>query len=149
MKLTLILLTLFVTASLPSALAASNMRSITNDKVNIRKGPGTDHEVFYQAPLGYPIQVERSLGDWVLFKDWLGSRGWVHRRLVGNIKTVIVMRDLINLRQGPSVQQPALDKAPRGLIYKVLRTSNGWFHLGYYDTNEAAGWVRSDLVWGQ
>ena len=68
---------------------------------------------------------------------------------MGDVKTVVVMRDVVNLRQGPTLQQSVLNKTTRGMIYKVLRSSSGWFQLGFYDNNEAAGWVRNDLVWGQ
>lgn len=149
MKLAMISLTLVFMVASPSAFAASNMKSITRDQVNVRKGPGLNHDVSYRAPLGYPIQVERSHGDWIMFKDWEGNRGWVNRALVGDVKTVVVMRDVVNLRQGPTLQQSVLNKTTRGMIYKVLRSNSGWFKLGFYDNNEAAGWVRNDLVWGQ
>lgn len=58
----------------------STMCSIAKDKVNVRKGPGEDHEVLFQAPLGYPMRVEQRLGNWVRFTDWDGDRGWVAGR---------------------------------------------------------------------
>lgn len=142
-------LTLVLLMTIPAAFAAPGMKSITRDKVNVRTGPGQTHDVFYRAPLGYPVEIERSRGDWLCIKDWEGDSGWVHRSLVGNVRTIVVLRDEVNLRRGPGLRQPVLNKTTRGKIYKVLSSKNGWFQLGYYDTNEDAGWVRGDLVWGQ
>ncbi len=133
----------------PTAFAASNMKSITRDNVNVRRGPGQQHDVFYRAPLGYPIEVRRTEGEWIYFKDWVGDSGWVHRALVGNVKTIVIVPNEVNLRRGPGLQQPVLQKTTRGKIYKLLRSRDGWLQLGYYDDDEAAGWVRSDLVWGR
>jgi len=141
-------LALVLLIAFSAALADSGMNSVSSDNVNVRRGPGQNHEVFYQAPLGYPVKVERIQGDWLYCKDWEGDRGWIHRSLIGNTKTVIITGDDVNLRQGPGLQQPILQKTERGNIYKLLRSRSGWLQLGYYNDNETAGWVRGDLVWG-
>lgn len=140
-------LVVLITSS--TVFAESGMKSVAKDNVNIRRGPGQNHEIFYQAPLGYPLKIERTQGDWVLCRDWEGDSGWIKRSLLGNLKTVIILGSKVNLRQGPSLSQPISKKTERGNIYKVLRSRDGWYQLGYLDGNEPAGWARADLVWGQ
>jgi SH3-like domain-containing protein len=144
---TTLMLAFLILSSLPAG--AATMRSISRDNVNVRRGPSASHDVYFQAPRGYPIEVKRSEGEWVLFRDWEGDEGWVNRALVGTSKTVVVARETVNLRRGPGTDTPILEKTTRGKIYKVLASKDQWLRLGYYDTNEFAGWVRRDLVWGQ
>ena len=149
MKPTQNLLALLVLIASSTVFAESGMKSVAKDNVNVRRGPGQHHEVFYKAPLGYPLKIERTQGDWVLCRDWEGDRGWIKRSLLGNLKTGVIIGSKVNLRQGPGLTQPISEKTERGRIYKILRTKNGWHQLGYFDNKEAAGWARADLVWGE
>lgn len=143
------LLALIFLTACSTAYAESGMKSVTRENVNVRKGPGQNHEIFYKAPLGYPLKIERTQGDWAYGKDWEGDQGWIHRSLLGNLKTVVILGSIVNLRQGPDVNQPISEKTERGKIYKVMESKKGWYKLAYFDGNEFAGWVRGDLVWGQ
>ena len=149
MKSTLNLLALVALIVSLTVLAESGMKSVAKDNVNVRRGPGQNHEIFYKAPLGYPVKVERAQGDWMLCRDWEGDSGWIKRSLLGNLKTVVILGSKINLRQGPGVSKPIAEKTERGRIYRVLRSRDGWHQLGYFDSKEVAGWARADLVWGQ
>lgn len=149
MKSTLNLLALVALIVSSTVLAESGMKSVAKDNVNVRRGPGQNHEIFYKAPLGYPVKVERAQGDWMLCRDWEGDSGWIKRSLLGNLKTVVILGSKINLRQGPGVSKPIAEKTERGRIYRVLRSRDGWHQLGYFDSKEVAGWARADLVWGQ
>ena len=149
MRNTMKLLGLVLLITVSTAFAESGMKSVIRENSNVRKGPGQSHAIFYKAPLGYPLKVERAQGDWMYCKDWEGDHGWIHRTLVGNLKTVVIQANKVNLRQGPAQTKPITEKAERGRIYKVLQSRNGWHQLAYYDSNDVVGWVRSDLVWGQ
>jgi SH3-like domain-containing protein len=149
MKPTQNLLALVVLIVSSTVLAESGMKSVAKDNVNVRRGPGQNHEIFYKAPLGYPVKVDRTQGDWMLCRDWEGDSGWIKRALLGRLKTVVILGSKINLRQGPGVSQPIAEKTERGRIYRVLRSRDGWHQLGYFDSKEVAGWARADLVWGQ
>lgn len=145
-KLLMVSISLLLMAA-PTVYGAS-MKSIVSDKVNVRSGPGKNHEVLYQANLGYPIQVEQQQGDWIRFKDWQGERGWVAKEMVGNVRTVVVLGADANVRRGPSGTEYSVSKVQRGEIYKLLAQKNGWVKLGYYEDNQEVGWIRGDLVWG-
>lgn len=125
----------------------ATMCSIARDKVNVRKGPGRDHDVFFQAPLGYPIRVDQMLGNWVRFTDWDGDRGWVALSLLSKTKTLVVRREVVNARKEPGLENAVVEKVRRGEIYKNLAEKDGWIKLGYYDGGQQVGWVRKDLVW--
>ncbi len=55
--------------------AWASTASIGQDKVNVRKAPSLKSEVVFQAHLGYPVELEKTQGDWVQIKDWQDKTG--------------------------------------------------------------------------
>lgn len=102
------------------------MKSIAKD--NIHSGSGLNYDVLHQAIGGYPIEVEHLLGDWVRFKDWEGDRGRVSRGLVSSRNAAVILREDVNVRHGPGVQETAVIKV------------NGWGNLHGSATEE---WLDS------
>ncbi|MFW6052665.1 MAG: SH3 domain-containing protein [Desulfosalsimonas sp.] len=50
--------------------------------INIREGPGTDHEVAFQAEKGVPFRVVEKKGDWIHIEHADGEKGWIYKKLV-------------------------------------------------------------------
>lgn len=50
--------------------------------INVRKGPGTDHQVAFQAEKGVPFKVLEKKGDWVHIQHSDGEKGWIYAGLV-------------------------------------------------------------------
>ena len=53
-----------------------------NDMVNIRSGPGTQHDIVFKAERGVPFQVLKRQGDWIHIRSAQGDKGWIHKKLV-------------------------------------------------------------------
>ena len=123
--------------------------SIGKEKVNIRKGPGLNHEVLFQAHLGYPLEVEKRKGDWVHFTDWVGNTGWVYRPLLVDVPTAVVLKEDVNVRRGPGLRHRVVTQVDKGEVYRVFDQNGNWVKIGYYIEKEEIGWVRRDLVWGE
>lgn len=128
--------------------SASNMKSISKDRVNVRSKPSLNSEILFQAHMGYPIQVEKQENNWVNFTDWKNQSGWIYKPLVSNTKTAVILVDNANIRKGPNLSKPIVMKASQGDIYKIFGERNNWVNIGYYIENEKIGWIRDDLVWG-
>ena len=124
-------------------------KSINKDEVNIRSEPNTTSTVLYKAPLGYPIIIEKESKGWVYFRDWEDNKGWVHKPLVSDIKTAVILVDKANVRNSPNEKAKVVTKAEVGEIYKILEKKGNWVHIGYYHGGSSVGWIRSDLVFGQ
>lgn len=131
-----------------TAPAWASMKSIGKDNVNIRSGPGLDKAVIFNAPLGYPIKIEKQMGSWIFFRDWEGDTGWVYNPLVSDVKTVVVLVDKANVRNSPGTKSNVVTNAAKGEIYKILAKKNGWIKIGYFFDNKPIGWIRKDLVFG-
>ena len=49
---------------------------------NIRSGPGTNHDLQFQAEKGVPFKVLKRQGEWIQIKHADGDTGWIHQKLV-------------------------------------------------------------------
>ncbi|MGV8074169.1 MAG: SH3 domain-containing protein [Syntrophobacteraceae bacterium] len=148
-RLSALLTYLIIGIALPALPGSTYAKSIGKDQVNIRSGPSIKSRVILRAPLGTPIKIEKEKGDWVFFRDWLNNTGWVHKPLISDIETAVILVENANMRSSASIKSEVVAKATRGEIYKVLEKNGKWVHLGYYMENEPVGWVRSDLVFGE
>ena len=129
-------------------IAGASADSIGKGNVNVHADPSLESKVVFEAPLGYPIEIEKRQGDWVYVKDWQGATGWVYKPLVSDIDTAVIVVDKANLRNGPGLDHKVIGEAEEGEIYKILGKTGDWLNLGFYKSGDGAGWVRSDLVFG-
>jgi SH3-like domain-containing protein len=55
---------------------------VTKDKVNVRTGPGTGHDIAFTVARGVPFQVVERKGQWIRVRHADGETGWIHNMLV-------------------------------------------------------------------
>ena len=53
--------------------------------VNLRKGPGLDHEIICKAEKGVAFKVIKKQEDWLEVLHESGKRGWIYKKLVWGI----------------------------------------------------------------
>jgi len=123
--------------------------SIGKDKANVYSGPGLEHAVVYQAPVGYPLRIEVEIGDWLRFRDWLGNIGWVTRPSVSGVKSAIVSVRIAAISSAPDIFHRTGKTVNRGEIYKVLEERPNWVRVGSWSNGESIGWIQEDLVFGE
>lgn len=137
-----LLLTAFVFSA---GTAYAERLSIASDSVNIRSGPGTKYPMLWQVEQFTPIEVINRQGEWIYFKDFEGTKGWIHKSLVTNAKSVVTIKDLCNVRSGPGAEKDILFKAERGVPFKVLEKKGHWLRIQHVDGDK--GWIMDSLVW--
>lgn len=135
-------------ATLLTAQGWAMMQSIGKDQVNVRSGPSINHSVVFQAPLGYPVEIKKQEGPWVLIQDWEGDSGWVSKPFISRTQTAVVSVVSANVRRSPGVQHAVVKQVHRGEIYKILEKKGCWVKIGYYLEREQVGWIRQDLIFG-
>jgi len=139
--------TCFLLSSLVVCFAVSaEAKSIGKDQVNIREQPNLNSPILYTAPLGYPIKIKKEEAEWIYFLDWLNNSGWVHKPLVSDIDTAVILVEKANIRSAASVNSSVVGSATQGEIYTILAKEGDWIKLGYYLSGATVGWVRNDLV---
>ena len=131
--------------SLFASLAHAERFAVTASVANVRSGPGTKYDVIWKIEKFHPIFVIHKANPWYQFKDFEGDQGWVHKSLVGKMKTVITKGDKCNIRSGPGTKHKVLFTVPQGIPFKVKTRKNKWIHVQHADGDE--GWIHASLVW--
>ncbi len=126
-------------------LAHAERLAVSANVANVRSGPGTKYDVIWQIEKYHPIFVIHKADPWYQFKDFESDKGWVHKSLVGKIKTVITKGDKCNIRSGPGTKHKVLFTVPKGIPFKVKARKNQWMHIQHADGDQ--GWIHASLVW--
>ncbi len=138
---------ILVTVILLSGPAWAKRMCVDADIANIRSGPGTEYEVLWRAEKYTPIetiQVDKS-GDWYYFKDFEGTKAWIHKNIIAGTDTVITRKGPSNVRSGPGTNFDTVFQAEKGVPFKVLERKGDWIHIQHADGD--TGWIHKILVW--
>ncbi|ADH85146.1 SH3 domain-containing protein [Desulfurivibrio alkaliphilus] len=127
------------------ATALADYVSVQRDKINIRSGPGTDHEILWEVFRDFPLKVISRQGEWAQIEDFEKDRGWVYTPLVGNEKRVIVQVEVANLRVGPGTNYEVKATVRYGVVFEPLERRRDWVKLQHSDGT--TGWMSTNLLW--
>ncbi|HXS39245.1 MAG TPA: SH3 domain-containing protein [Stellaceae bacterium] len=120
--------------------------SLRADVVNLRTGPGGRYPVeWVYRRKGLPVEILAQHDQWRQVRDWQGTEGWVHERLVTNARTVIVKGAQRVMRAEPEAKAPPVAKLDPGVIARLLECRNAWCRI---EADSIKGWLRRDEIWG-
>lgn len=119
--------------------------SVTVEVANVRSGPDANETVIWQVEKYHPLNVIQKQGEWCLFEDFEGDRGWIACSLLDNTRSVIVKKDDCNVRSGPGTDADIQFTVDRGVPFKVLEEKDAWLHVVHADGDQ--GWIYQSLVW--
>ena len=134
-----------VTWILMAGVAFAERLAISAPIANIRSGPGKNHEILWKVEKYHPILVERRSGSWYGFTDYEGDKGWVHKSLVQDIRTVITVKERCNVRSGPGTENPVVFTVGSGIPFKTIGEKGNWRHILHADGDK--GWIHNSLLW--
>jgi len=132
-------------ATLSSAMAQS-MVSVRGNTLNMRSGPGTNHEVLWELKKGYPLEVVRRQSSWLQVKDFEGDTGWVSASLTSSTPHHIVKSPTANVRSGPGTQHRIVGKANYGDVVRTREKRGTWVRVER--AGAPNGWIAKSLLWG-
>ena len=96
--------------------------SIRADDVNVRAGPGVRYPVKWKFVQRHaPIEVIAQYDTWRKIRDWEGGEGWVHRAMLENKRSLILIGDEKTMRRRPSDNAPAIARLSNKMIVLVKR----------------------------
>ena len=114
---------------------------VSSDGVNLRLGPGNDHEVIAQAVKGQQLKVLGEEADWVRVVAPPEIDLWVHGELLDG-QTANVPKLL--MRTGPGSHCPAIGELVQGDQVVIRDRSGEWVRI---EPNErACVWVNRQYV---
>ncbi len=126
-------------------LMAAEYGSISKDGVNIRSGPSTKDEIYWEVFKDFPLKVVKRQGDWVKTVDFEGDSGWIYAPLLKKKKTVIVKVKKANLRIGPGKNYEVVASALYGVVFYPGKRDGEWMQVSHSDGTK--GWIHRSLVW--
>src|SRR5258708_8613926 len=72
------------------------------DKVNLRAGPGDRYPIeWVYLRKEWPVEVVAQFDHWRRVRDWEGTEGWVHEKMLVNRRGVIVKGGVRAVRRNP------------------------------------------------
>ncbi len=120
--------------------------SLKASEGNARRGPSLNHRidwVFTHRSL--PLQITAEFGHWRRVRDRDGEGGWVHYSLLSGSRTVLVERDLVDMRGLPTPDSPVVARAESGVVARLGECNPDWCRIS---AGRQRGWVQKAALWG-
>ncbi len=122
--------------------------SLRANVVNLRTGPGKRYPVEWVFKRqGLPVEVIAEFETWRKVRDWEGTVGWVHQRMLSGRRYAVVIDAVQTMRGAPDDTAAAVALVEQGVVTEVTRCREGqsWCRV------EAAGyegWLKRRELWG-
>ena len=138
----------------PVAMAAENdtaqklprFVSLRSDQVNLRVGPGENYPIqWVLTRKEMPVEITKEFENWRMIRDWQGTEGWVHERMLTGKRAVVIKGGIRTLHRQPDVAAPPVARAEPGVIAKLLECRADWCRI---DAADHTGWVQRGDLWG-
>ena len=99
----------FVVPSPPAAAAESEAGqklprfvSLRSDQVNLRVGPGENYPIeWVLTRKEMPVEIVKEFENWRMIRDWQGTEGWVHERMLTGKRAVVIKGGIRTLHRQP------------------------------------------------
>ena len=126
--------------------ALPRFASLHSDKVNLRAGPGDRYPVEWVfVRRDWPVEVFGQFDHWRHVRDWQGTEGWVHEKMIGSRREVVVAGDIRGIRQSPDIGAALLARAEPGVVAQLLECRAGWCRVA---AGDITGWIEREDIWG-
>ncbi len=115
-------------------------------EVNLRAGPGEQYPIqWVYRRKGLPVEVLGKSDVWRKIRDWQGTEGWVHERMLTGTRDVIVRGAVRSLRRDADPASDIVARAEPGVIAKLLECRGAWCRV---ETSDIRGWLGRNELWG-
>src|SRR6266550_6783550 len=95
--------------------------SLHADRVNLRTGPGDRYPIeWVLTRKEMPVEITGQLEHWRRIRDWEGTAGWVHERMLTGKRAIIVKGGVRPLLRQPDPAAPVIARAEPGVVGRFL-----------------------------
>ena len=120
--------------------------TLRSDQVNLRVGPGENYPIeWVLTRKDMPVEIVRQFENWRMIRDWQGTEGWVHERMVTGKRAVVVKGGIRALHREPDPASQVVARAEPGVVARLLECRGGWCRIEAADNS---GWVQRGDLWG-
>ena len=118
--------------------------------VNLRTGPGNRYPIeFVYHRKGYPLEVVAEFDQWRKVRDWQGTEGWVHQRMVTGARSVVIQGTQRVLRKDADASAAPVAKLDPGVIAHLLECHDAWCRIEIANgASDVKGWLGRGDIWG-
>jgi len=139
----------------PSGLPLPRYVSLKADRVNMRRGPGTDYPtawVYRRA--GLPVEVIEEYEGWRKVRDSEGATGWIIQNLLSGRRTALVLpwevkgdapRPQVSLRSSDSERSSPVAIIEAGVIADIENCDGQWCLVA---VDRYEGYIEQKKLWG-
>ena len=134
----------------PSGLAIPRFVSLKAEKVNVRRGPSSDHGVAWVFQRkGLPVEIVAEFENWRRIRDSDGEEGWILQNMLTGKRTAMMAPwkpgQTIPFYNSPSLTAAMVAKVGAGVVGEVSSCTGEWCEVtaGGYD-----GFVEQTQLWG-
>lgn len=134
----------------PSGLPLPRFVSLKADKVNVRRGPSSDHAVAWVFQRkGYPVEIVAESENWRRVRDSDGDEGWILQSMLTGKRSAIVAPwragKALPLRSDMDEKAAVVAQLEPGVMGQVKSCDGKWCEL---DAQGYDGYVPQDMLWG-
>jgi SH3-like domain-containing protein len=134
----------------PSGLPIPRFVSLKAEKVNVRKGPSSDHPVawVFQSK-GLPVEIIAEFETWRRVRDSEGAEGWILQNMLAGKRTVSVApwrKDQVTaLHSSAEASSSLVANLASGAMGEIKSCDGNWCEVsvGGYQ-----GYVEQSMLWG-
>ena len=138
-----------------SGLPVPRFVSLKSDRVNMRKGPGTDYPtawVYRRA--GLPLEVIKEFEGWRQVRDADGAAGWVLQSFLSGRRTALVLpweikpgapAPKVVLRGNDSDRSRPVAMIEAGVIANLASCDGRWCQVSI---DKYQGYIEQKKLWG-
>ena len=134
----------------PSGLPIPRFVSLKAEKVNVRRGPSSDHGVAWVFQRkGLPVEIVAEFDNWRRIRDSDGEEGWILHNMLTGKRTATMAPwkpgQTIAFYNSPSLAGPMVAQVESGVVGEVSSCTGEWCEVtaGGYD-----GFVEQTQLWG-
>ncbi len=134
----------------PSGFAIPRFVSLKAEKVNVRRGPSSEHPVAWVFQRkGMPVEIVAEFENWRRIRDSDGEEGWILQNMLTGKRTAVVAPwrrgQALSLRSTAAAGSALVAKIGAGVVGDVTSCTGEWCEVtaGGYD-----GWIEQAMLWG-
>ena len=134
----------------PSGLPIPRFVSLKAEKVNVRRGPSSDHPVAWVFQRkGLPVEIVAEFENWRRVRDSDGEEGWILQNMLSGKRTAVIapwkQGQSVPLHSAPQAGSGLVARVGAGVVAEVSECDGQWCELSSsgYD-----GYVEQTQLWG-
>ncbi len=134
----------------PSGFAIPRFLTLKANKVNVRKGPSSNHAVAWVFQRkGMPVEVTEEFENWRKIRDSQGEEGWILQQMLSGRRFAMApdwnKDKSVALHDDETTRSGTVAKLSPGAIAQVESCSGQWCYL---TTDDYEGYALQTELWG-